>query len=229
MSIRTLIYRCLNNRLLDVYTSIPGKIVKYDEDSQLAQVKPLAKLPKLGTEVKTGILPSEREYEEIDVVFNVMVKHTSSNNGKTYIHTPVKKGDLGMLCICNRSLENYSLNDGKDYNVEDFRTHDISDSYFIPGVLPKGASLSVSNNDDIFIKNDKSTIQIDPNGKVKIQGGPLSNIELLKIIEDLINTLMTSTVATMAGPQNLSSALLPPGTPGSLADLLADIMLLRKN
>jgi hypothetical protein len=228
MSIRALIHRCISNKLLEVYTSMPAVIVDYDKDTQLAQVKPLALLPKLGEERKTGIDPNEREYEEIDVVFSVMVKQTSGDDGKTFIHLPVKKGDKGMLCICNRSLEDYTLNDGKAYKVKDYRHHDISDSYFLPGILPKGKSLSVPNNNDIFIKNDKSLFQIGPDGKFKLQGGTLSNIELLQIIEDLIQTLLTSTVATMAGPQQLSSALLPPGTPGNLADLLSNIKMIKK-
>ena len=205
-----LIYAAIEHKARGIYTSMPGKLVAYDADTQKAQVKPLIMLPEDVYETNFDVIdPSQLKYVEIDVIFDVPVQHLSANNGAAYIYMPIKKGDIGMLQFTTFSLENYLSGDGATHKVEDTRHHDLSDAYFIPGVLPFKAALSVpvGSTENIIVKNDKSLVELLPSGKLKIEGGSAIKVELIDAVIRIIDKLMTATVPTMMGPQQLSTVV----------------------
>jgi len=213
-----LIHTCIKNDLLNVYTSIPGKVVKYDKDKQLAQVKPLPMLQTKSYDTKEAFIdPENAEYKEIDVIFNVMVKHTSSNSGKTFIHTPIKKGDLGMIMFSNRSLESYTLNKGEKYKVEDKRTHDLSDAFFIPGVVPAGKALNIPDNNNVVVKHSDDTNSMElilyPDGKIKIKGNDKEMVNILVGALDSIYNYAGSVNQMIMG---ISSVTIPTALGGAV-------------
>jgi len=204
MSLLKLINKAIENKLLDTYTSIPGKVYTYDSNLQKATVKPL---PKINFDQYENSyserLPDDKVYEELDLVFNVPVQQQSGNLGSAYIHIPIKKGDLGMLCFTSRSIDGYLSGKGETYEVFSSRHHELSDAFFIPGILPFGASYKVVNNKDILIVNGKSCIKVTPEGTFSMSG---ETNELLDLISSLMEHLASTTVATLMGPMPLSTA-----------------------
>jgi len=179
--------------LLDTHTSMPGKIKEYDKDTQKASIIPL---------LKKKFKDTNETIVDLPVLNNVPVHNIVCNNRKTYMYFPVKVGDPGMLHFCERSIDNYlssTPNESKElipvYH-DSPRHHDLSDAWFVPGILPFSISLQNVPENDIIIKNDQLTITIDPSGKIKINND--SN-ELFETLSTLINNLINAKVITMLG------------------------------
>lgn len=204
MSLLKLINKAIENKLLETYTSIPGKVYSYEKNLQKAVVKPLPKINFDNYNLNfSETLPEEISYEELNLIHDVPVLQRSGNIGKAYIHIPVKKGDLGMLCFTTRSIDTYLAGKGDHYDVTDDRHHELSDAYFIPGILPFGSAYKVVSNDNIEICNENSIIKIMPDGKFSFSG---ETSELLDLISSLMDKLSTTTVATLMGPMPLSTS-----------------------
>lgn len=203
MSLIQLIEDIVEDILLDVHTVIPGKIVSYDATKQLAVVKPLMKkrLPVniIGAnENHEEVDPSKVETKELEQIFNVLVVFPVFNGGKSFIHFPLKPNDKGLLLFTSRSIEEYILSKGELYSVLDFRHHCLSDAIFMPGGLPSGLAVSGVNADDVIIQHDKTRFELKTTGKVAIKN---ETNELLAIIDELMQTLISAKTITMMGPQ----------------------------
>jgi len=202
-SLAEFVKKAIRKDLLEVHTSIPGRIKEYDESKQKATVVPLLKKKWRNTNGTLGDLP---------ILNNVPVFSWSCNNKKTFIHLPLKPGDLGMIMFCSRSIDNYLSSSPQEGEAirpvwhNSPRHHDLSDAWFIPGILPFELSLKNISLNDIIIKNDKLTIKIDPDGKITIEND--SN-ELIETLSTLIQNLINAQVLTLMGPS------------GFLADTLA--------
>jgi len=215
MSLVQLIEDIVDDMLLDVHTVIPGKIVSYDATKQIAVVKPLMKkrLPvnTIGdNENNEEVDPGQMDTKELEQVFNVLVVFPVFNGGKSFIHFPLKTGDKGLILFTSRSIEEYILSKGETYPVYDFRHHCLSDAIFMPGGLPVGLAVSNVNADDVIIQHDKVRIELKENGKVAIKN---DTNELLAIMDELIQDLISAKTLTMMGPQ--------PFTPDTLVALNA--------
>lgn len=189
----------IRSELLEVHTSMPGKIKEYDETTQKASITPL---------LKNKYKDSPNTIVDIPICNNVPVKQRSCNNGDTFIYIPVKVGDLGMLHFCERSIDLYlsaSPEEGQEIDAiyhNNSRHHDLSDAWFEPGILPFAKALQNVSSDDIIIKNDKITITIDPSGKISITNEAVAPgpYDLITVLSELLATLKTSTYITTGGP-----------------------------
>lgn len=187
--------KAFRKEALEIHVSVPGKIKEYDSNTQKAIVVPLLKKKWRNGSATLSDLP---------VLSNVPVHCLSSNNRKTFIHLPLKKGDLGMIMFCDRSIDNYlssSPQEGEEVKSafhDSPRHHDLSDAWFIPGILPFKLALQNISSDDIIIKNDTTKITIDPNGKISIEN---NNYELIETLSTLIQNLIDARVITLLGPQ----------------------------
>lgn len=194
VSLAELIKEGIRGDLLNLHTSMPGKVKVYYKDEQKADIIPLIKKK----------YKSNNNEVEISVIQDVPVYCLSCNNGDTFMHIPIKEGDLGMLVFCERSIDNYlsSIPDENDsikpiYH-NSYRHHDISDAWFIPGILPFRKSLNNISSDDIIIKNSNIEVHIKPNGKIVINNG---SYELVETLSTLIQNLIDAKVITMMGAQ----------------------------
>ena len=198
----------INKNMLELHTCIPGKIKEYDESKQKATVVPLLKKKFKDTNGTIANLP---------ILNNVPVFNWSCNNRKTFIHMPLKTGDLGMIIFCDRSIDNYlSSSPQDDREVEPSyhdspRHHDLSDAWFLPGILPFEISLQNISSSDIIIKNDNFTISISPDGKITINNG---TNELIETLSTLIQNLINAKTLTLIGAQ--------PFTADTIVNLISD-------
>ncbi len=192
-----LLIQAIRGELLDIHTSLPAKIQKYDSETQKADVIPLLKKK----------YKFDAEPTDLPVITNVPVKWQSADGGKSFIYLPLKPGDIGWLAFSERSIDTWLAGEGNSVSPEDPRHHHLSDAVFSPGGLPFKKALSISNPDNMILKNDKMTIEIDPSGKIKIEG---ASQELLTVIDSFMGNVISANVligsGSSAGPWPLAPA-----------------------
>ena len=179
----------IESKILDIHTSMPGRVETYNHATQKADIKPL--LRKKYT-VNGGTIV------EIPVIPGVPVQWASANNGAAYMHLPLKPGDLGLIIFTERSIDTWLSGNGEITSPNDPRHHDLSDATFIPGIRPFKQPLSNTNADNFILQNGSIRIELDPSGKISITGA--SN-EMVSVLSDLIDHLVNAQVITMMGPQ----------------------------
>ncbi|HEX5035074.1 MAG TPA: Gp138 family membrane-puncturing spike protein [bacterium] len=146
----------ISSQMADLRVSMPAKVLKYDHKKQLAEVQPLFR----------------RRYPDGKVldppkVYNVPVGHPRA--GDTFIHLPIKPGDLVNLVIMDRSTDKW-LDSGDMIEPDDVRTHDLSDAWAYPGVWSKNKAFSPANGDDLILKNGKGEVRVREDGKFQVLG-----------------------------------------------------------
>jgi hypothetical protein len=185
-TLQGVIKELIQSQILDVHTALPAKVDKYDSSTQKADVKPLLRKKYRASDAAT----------EIPVIPSVPVQWPSAAGGDAYIHLPLKAGDLGIVVICERSIDTWLAGDGQITSPNDPRHHDLTDAVFIPGVRPFKAALSGVSADNLVIRNDTLRIELDPSGKISIEG---ASQELLTIIDNILAHLISAKVVTLLG------------------------------
>lgn len=183
-----IIIEAINTKLYETYTAFPARIEKYDETKQKANVLPLLKKK----------YKYQKNSVKLPVIPNVPVQWPSSDDGQAFIHLPIKIGDLGMVVICTRSIDNWLSGNGEPTDTNDARHHDLSDAVFIPGVRPFKKALTITNKDNLIVKNKNLNIELYPDGKISISG---ASEEFLSIVDELLDELIAAKVMTMMGAQ----------------------------
>ena len=173
-----LLLQAIRAGMLDIHTCLPAKIHKYDAATQKADVIPLLK-KKYKHKDKPTDLP---------VINNVPVQWTSANGGKSFIHLPLKVGDLGIVVFSERSIDTWLSGEGDSVSPEDPRHHDLSDAIFIPGVLPFKKALTIPNADSLYVKHGDAEIELTSGGGVNILGGNVK-LDATTLIEVLAATI----------------------------------------
>ena len=177
----------IKSYILDVHTALPARVEKYDYETQKADVKPLLKKKYRNSDVAT----------EIPVIPSVPVQWPSAAGGAAYIHLPLVKGDLGIVLMCERSIDTWLSGDGQITATNNPRHHDLSDAVFIPGVRPFKASLSDASETNLVIQNDSIRIEMDPSGKISVTG---ATKELLTVLSGVLDHLISAKIVTSIGP-----------------------------
>lgn len=167
-SLPKVLINAIDSRLYDLKVAMPARVLKYDHKKGLVDVQPCFK----------------RKYPDGKVVdaatiFNVPVQMPRS--GKAWIHIPIKKGDYVQLIFQDRSIDKW-ISTGGIVDPEDTRKHDASDAVAIPGLFPANEPMSISDPDDLVMKNENMEVVLKNNGKIKISNG---GNELLSALVDL--------------------------------------------
>lgn len=185
ISLQNIIKNAIEQRLLDLHTMLPGKVVSYDSATQTADVQPQIKktFNNGQSAVNLPVIP------EVPVWFFRTVN--------SHIHIPLKADDYVMLIVAERSLDKFMLSDGI-VDPQDSRKHNLSDCVAIPGLFPTSKKFTVTNPDDIEIVNSNGRISIKPNGKFQVTNG---TNELVSMMYDLCTYCEAITTATMMGIQ----------------------------
>ncbi len=144
----------VDNRLLDVHTSMPGRVERFDPDTQTVDVQPL--IQRL-----TALRDGSEAAEVITVIPRVPYQFPRA--GKFRITWPVQKGDLVELIFTEVSRDNYQAGDGSIVSPDDFRRFNLSDAYAVPGAYPESKALNnFDTNDMVLGFEDGCEIHINP-------------------------------------------------------------------
>lgn len=186
------IKEAIDRELYNLHVCLPVEVLSYDSSKQKAKVQPLLKKKYVAKDSDT----------RLPVISDVPVQWPSGNVGKSMIHIPLVKGDLGIVVISERSLDLWLAGEGKEISPNDPRKHNLSDGILIPGVRPFKKAMDVSDT-NLTIQHDKFTIELDPEGKISISG---VNEELLDLIDQTLNKLISATVVTAMGASPFTAA-----------------------
>lgn len=173
--------------------SMPGKIIKYDKEKQLADVQPVFK-----QKYRDGTV------EDPPIIYNVPVAHARAGNA--FLHMPIAEGHSVMLVFQDKSLEKW-ISSGGVHDPEDTRSHHISDAIAYPGGYPSNDASKIHNGEDAILGNSdgdknghKTEIRVKKNGKLQVVN---KKYDLIFLLDELIRIIREAVVYTDNGPQNL--------------------------
>ena len=178
-----LIQTMLDNALNNLNTIIPGQVAEYDKNTGRAKVRPMNKIV-LNRFDENG----KRISIEIPALDNIPVCFFGSPEVRL-THT-VKKGDTGLLLVCQRSVDEFlaaSLANPENpdkivpYQASSLRKFDINDALFFPAYFGGDKDFS-----GITAKDPTGKVEIGTTGatikKAKIES---KQMNLLELVDDL--------------------------------------------
>lgn len=210
--------RFLDSRLADVHTAIPGKIVSYDANSELAKVQPVVKLQRQINNTVVSI--------EIPPIENVPVLFLTTSSFR--IKTPIKKDDGVMIFFSEVGIGDFLNSSGAVSNPEDSSRFSLTDAVCIPGLWGKNhptkiPTIELTDQDELKLLNTVLSLK---DGEVSVLGGKAkitnTTVNLLgatqsftkgEALETLLDTLLNS-----------SWMSLPPGTQVQNAAILTALI-----
>jgi hypothetical protein len=190
----------LTDRLRQLNTGLPGRVLSYDSSTRKAEVQPLIKEKFADGQILT--LP------RITGVPVIM----PATSGSGFI-MPIGDGDPVLLLFMQRSIDRW-LASGGVQEAADATMHALSDAVAIPGLFPftvrhsDGSGVRVFNeNGEIRLESgtaaSKATIKTQSDGKVAL-GTQL--VELLDEVTKALDATATSICANGA-PLSNSAAI----------------------
>ncbi len=169
--------------LLRLHTWMPAQITRVRSNG-LVDVQPL-----LQKKYRAGKVVS------LPIVQSIPVEHPRGSDW--WVKLPIAVGGYGRISFCERSLDAWSVQGGI-VDPKDTRHHDLSDGIFIPGLYPNN-SIIPGAAADMILRNGPAELHVQKAGTFKVKN---AENELLSVLSDLVNTLMTETYTlTMMGPE----------------------------
>lgn len=138
----------IQTRLCDVHTMLPGKIDKYNADTQKADVKPLVRRLQKALDGEIS--------ESLPIIPDVPVAWPRS--GAHRITMPVNEGDFCMLVFSESSIDAYQAGEGQEVDPGTFQRFDLSDAVALMGWAPDGAALGSTDADDLSIGEEDGPV-----------------------------------------------------------------------
>jgi hypothetical protein len=185
----------IERRLVDVHTTLPGKVVDYDPATQKATVQIQLKRKYVDGTTK-----------EIPPIPAVPVVFPRGKGGTIHIHWKLEAGDDVVLHFSERSLDNWKTAGGMS-DPADTRKFHLSDAFCTPGGAAFPDAFAPKDPEAFEIQNADTQILLYDDGKLKLNGG--NDDELVKVLYDLVNLIKSATTTTIFGPQ----PLVPPTDP----------------
>lgn len=187
LSLTANMLKMIDRVLMEMNTAMPGYILSYDYEKNLAVVQPGLKRKFKGSDPE--LLPP---ISNVPVCFPRM--------GEAHIRFPVNPGDEGQLVFQQRSIDEWIDLGGAAYPADSRKFH-LSDAVFYPGLNSQKTPVkSKAKKTSIEIKNKKSWIEIYPNGKFRITDG---TEELIDLLVQLCQAILDARTNTIFGPQPL--------------------------
>lgn len=210
----------------DVRVALPGRVEKYDAQTQLVDVKPLV---NDRFEVADGV-----QSLELPVIPSVPLMFPGA--GGFHITFPVQKGDEVLLIFSDKSIDAWQ-NQGGISDPDDARRHHLTDAIAIPGLHNNKGSISSVSTSIVEIGKDGETsrpVALAPQTKDEITKVRDSLNALTTKFNDLVSYVNTG--FTTIGPHvhtagtpsvspspTLSTLGTPPAQTGTAPDSVSDI------
>lgn len=118
--------KAIAGKLQDVHVALPGQVVRWDAEANLADVQVMVEHPVYDDD-------GEREYEDIGVLIGVPVAWPRA--GGHLLTLPMAAGDSGLLVFCSTPIGEWRET-GQRSQPEDARRHSIGWPIFYPGAFP---------------------------------------------------------------------------------------------
>lgn len=143
--------KIIKQRIGEVHTAFPGKIVSFDPGTCIATVKP-----------SLQFYAADESILDYPLITGVPVFMPHAGNAQ--ITYPVKAGDGCWVCISERSIDEWMGKGSTDNH--DPRQYDLTDAVCFVGMRP-AQSISAAN---IELINGGTSVSVTPSGDVNIVG-----------------------------------------------------------
>jgi len=193
----------LDNRLAQLHVALPGEVVRYNAQKQIADIRPLVR-------DFTITLDAEEIIDDFPVIPNVPVMFPRAND--FFISMPLQRGDKVLLIFNERSIGNYTDGDGSAVVDPEERTmHSLDDAVCFPGFYPNSQGVNGASTECVVLgKSGEAQEAIAMAEKVKTE------LEALRgTVDSLITAYNAHThpyIDTPAGP-SVTSPTTSSGTP----------------
>lgn len=147
----------IEQAIAGIHTSMPGKILAYDPQTNKARVQPALKMK----------VPDGRMID-MPVIVGVPVMFPKGMSGQASITWPLAEGDDCMLFFAERSIDDYVTGGESD----DPRKHDLTDAIAYPGCSATGIPSMIEHPKALCIRLGNTTLRIE-GGNVIIENGDL--------------------------------------------------------
>jgi hypothetical protein len=132
-TLQEVIDTAIESRLLDIHTSLPGRVKKYDAAAQTVDVELVVR----------GVVPNADDdgapvLEDLPIIPNVPVEWPQA--GGFYFHMPLAVGDEGKLTFFEAAVGHFRES-GATSPPGDLRRHSLSSATFTPCAISKGKKL----------------------------------------------------------------------------------------
>ena len=146
-----------------VNTGIPGHILSFDKDTQLAQVQ-------IGIE---QLDVSGKTFEPAPLIEVPVYVY----GGAFSVECQINDGTEGLIIFSQRCIDGWNDTGGVAKNPI-IRFHDSSDAFFLPGMRSQPNTLPSFENDGIRIRNEDGTkhVWLKNNGDVEISANNVNII-----------------------------------------------------
>ena len=111
-------------RVADIHVACPGRVVSYDRDKQVANVRPMVK----------RLVPTPGDVEDVPEELPEVphVRVIWPRGGGYFCHLPLTEGDEGLLVFQTRDPSEWSRT-GEVSEPADVRLHHVAHAVFLPG------------------------------------------------------------------------------------------------
>ena len=158
--VKTIIKGCMDSRVSNIHTAMPGRVVSYDPSTNRASVQP------------NGDYKSEDGRNiQYPIIHNVPIQFPMGQGGTAGITFPINAGD-GCLLVFSET-QNDDFLGGNKGDSEDSRRHSLNDAIAIPGVYAGAAPSNVAHPGDVCVFKGGTMLRIS-DGSVEIMGATLT-------------------------------------------------------
>lgn len=187
------IKQLIENRVCEIHTGMPGRIVSYDAAKQKASVQPeLKRKFRDGSVLNVPVIPD--------------VTVCMPRAGKAFLSLPLKPGDKVWIQFAERNTDEWKQTGSESDPSNIPRKHDFSDAFCYPGGYPFNNPAEMDAN-DVLLVNDKAILRLKSGGKFEMEkkGGDA----VLDLIIQWFEANEKATTNTIFGPltKNESSEL----------------------
>lgn len=182
--------------------AIPAVVEKYYPAKQCADIRLL-----LSRKLRGGAYDDPRKF----VLPEIPVQQFAAADD-CYLYLPVEKGTTGTLLTMDCDLWAWVLGKSDDTRkTYSDRTHDLSDSVFLPGVRRQAAAVKPADSENVELRNDKMRVTLHPDGKIEIAGAT-------KEVVAAISSFMGKAISVFSGIVNDTLAVTNavPAVPGAV-------------
>lgn len=132
-----------HNIMFETHVCLPAIVQEFDSREQTVSVQPCIR-------EKFTNQNGESQYVDYPLLINVPVVFPGSST--FFLHFPLKQGDEGIVIFADLSIDNWFESGGVQNPIE-YRRHDLSDGFFIPGVFSEPRATAMEFPNSLILKN----------------------------------------------------------------------------
>jgi hypothetical protein len=186
-SLTNLIKRSFIEMMKDVGTSIPGNIIAFDPETQLAQLQ-------------IGVVRVDVNGQTFEPTPLIECPVAFFGGSEYFVEHQIDPGDEGLIIFSQRCIDGW-VNTGGTAQNPIMRFHDFSDAAILPGLRSQPNAISNFENNGIRLRNKEGDKYI----WLKNDGTADITVDTLNVTGDIIHAGDQTTTGTISATVEVSA------------------------